>query len=184
VTAYEAWRVQGASAAGAVGGAGVDVPAASCIFSRRTSASRAPVTNATRSESGRISLAPPRAARVPAPARVRQVGDESGGFRAPAPRHRAAPPGVEELRHYHPVAPDQRLGLLPLPRPRRHRVLPVLRRHPPVKREPQTSPRRSSAGGDSPVRAENLCHQVVFMNHASGAVAPPDTEVIQVGNAI
>ena len=37
-----------------------------------------------------------------------------------------------------PVAADQRLGLLPLPRPRRHRVLPVLRRHPPVEREPQT----------------------------------------------
>ena len=34
------------------------------------------------------------------------------------------------------------------------------------------------------MRAGNLCHQLIFMNHASGAVAPPDTEVIQVGNAI
>jgi hypothetical protein len=32
--------------------------------------------------------------------------------------------------------------------------------------------------------AENLCHQAIFMNHASGAVAPPDTEVVQVGDAI
>ena len=35
-----------------------------------------------------------------------------------------------------------------------------------------------------PVGAENLCHQAIFMNHASGAVTPPDTEVVQVGNAI
>jgi len=35
-----------------------------------------------------------------------------------------------------------------------------------------------------PVGAENLCHQAIFMNHASGAVAPPDAEVVQVGDAI
>ena len=34
------------------------------------------------------------------------------------------------------------------------------------------------------VRAENLCHQAIFMDDASGAVAPQDTEVVQVGNAI
>jgi hypothetical protein len=34
------------------------------------------------------------------------------------------------------------------------------------------------------VRAENLCHQAIFMNHASGAVAPPEAERVQVGNAI
>jgi hypothetical protein len=33
------------------------------------------------------------------------------------------------------------------------------------------------------VRAENLCHQAIFVNHASGAVAPPDAEVVQVGDA-
>ena len=38
---------------------------------------------------------------------------------------------------------DQRLRLLPLPRPRGHRILPVLGGHPPVKREPQPSSRRS-----------------------------------------
>jgi hypothetical protein len=32
--------------------------------------------------------------------------------------------------------------------------------------------------------AENLCHQAIFMNHASGAVAPPDPEVVQVGDVI
>jgi 5-methyltetrahydropteroyltriglutamate--homocysteine methyltransferase len=31
---------------------------------------------------------------------------------------------------------------------------------------------------------KTLCHQVTFMNHASGAVAPPDTETVQAGNAI
>jgi hypothetical protein len=34
------------------------------------------------------------------------------------------------------------------------------------------------------MRAENLCHQAIFVNHASGAVAPPDTEVVQAGDAI
>jgi hypothetical protein len=35
-----------------------------------------------------------------------------------------------------------------------------------------------------PVRAENLYHQAILMNHALGAVAPPDTEVVQVGDTI
>jgi hypothetical protein len=34
------------------------------------------------------------------------------------------------------------------------------------------------------VSAENLCHQAIFVNHASGAVAPLDTEVVQVGDAV
>jgi hypothetical protein len=34
------------------------------------------------------------------------------------------------------------------------------------------------------VGAENLCHQAIFMNPAAGAVAPPDAEVVQVGDAI
>ena len=80
--------------------------------------------------------------RVPAPARVRQPGDQRSGLRTPAPRHRPALPGVEELRHDHPVPPDQRPGLLPLPRPRRHRILPVLGRDPPVEHEPQPTPHR------------------------------------------
>jgi hypothetical protein len=32
--------------------------------------------------------------------------------------------------------------------------------------------------------AENLCRQVIFANHASGAVATPDSEVVQVGEAV
>ena len=51
---------------------------------------------------------------------------------------------VAELRHNMAVPPDQRLGLLPLPRPRRHRVLPVFGRHPPVKREQQPAARASA----------------------------------------
>jgi hypothetical protein len=34
------------------------------------------------------------------------------------------------------------------------------------------------------VWGRNLCHQAIFVNHASGAVAPPDAEVVQVGDAI
>ena len=33
------------------------------------------------------------------------------------------------------------------------------------------------------VRAENLCHQVIFVDYAAGAVAPADTEVVQFGGA-
>ena len=35
-----------------------------------------------------------------------------------------------------------------------------------------------------PVGAENLCHQAIFVDHATHAVMPPDPEVIQVGDAI
>ena len=34
------------------------------------------------------------------------------------------------------------------------------------------------------MRAENLCHQAILINHASGTVAPLDPELIQVGDAI
>ena len=32
--------------------------------------------------------------------------------------------------------------------------------------------------------ADNLCHQAIFVNHASGAVAPPDADAVQVGDAV
>ena len=35
-----------------------------------------------------------------------------------------------------------------------------------------------------PVGAENLCHQAIFVNHAPGAVAPPDPELIQIRDAV
>ena len=38
--------------------------------------------------------------------------------------------------------------------------------------------------GASPVGAENLCHQAIFMNHAPCAVTPLDPELIQVCNAV
>ena len=75
--------------------------------------------------------------RVPPPVRVSELGDQRGGLRAAGPRHLPGLPDVEELRHDLPVTADQRLGLLPLPRPRRRRILPVLGRHPPVEHEPQ-----------------------------------------------
>ena len=83
--------------------------------------------------------------RVPPPPRIRELGDQCGGLRAPRPRHRPGLPHIEELRHDDPVAAGQSLGLLPLPRPRRHRILPVLGRDPPVKHEPQP-PRHQAAG--------------------------------------
>ena len=32
--------------------------------------------------------------------------------------------------------------------------------------------------------AENLCHQAILVDHASGTVAPLDPELIQVGDAV
>ena len=43
---------------------------------------------------------------------------------------------------------------------------------------------REQHGVPQVVPAENVCHQAIFTNHASGAVTPPDAEVIQVGDAI
>jgi hypothetical protein len=96
-----------------------------------------------RTGSRRTLLILPHHDRVPAPASIGQLGDQPGGLRATAPRHRPACPASKNSRHDHPTAPDQSLGLLPLPCPRRHRILPVLRRHPPVKREPQPALCRS-----------------------------------------
>ena len=64
--------------------------------------------------------------RVPPPVRIGQRRHQRSGLRAPRPRQGAARPGIEELRHDRPVPGHQHPGLLPLPRPRRHRVLPVL----------------------------------------------------------
>ena len=59
-----------------------------------------------------------------------------------APRRRTPPRSV-------PVTADQRPGLLPLPRPRGHRILPVLGRDPPVEREPGR-PGTRPCGGQPP----------------------------------
>jgi hypothetical protein len=47
-------------------------------------------------------------------------------------------------------------------------------------------PRHTSAGYElpTPVSAENLCHQAIFVDDATNAVVPPDPEMIQVGDAI
>ena len=75
--------------------------------------------------------------RVPPPVRVRELRHQRSRLRAPRPRQRPGLPHIEELRDDHSVPRGQHRRLLQLPRPRCHRVLPVLRRHPPVKREPQ-----------------------------------------------
>ena len=43
--------------------------------------------------------------------------------------------------------------------------------------EGQRGPRLAEVPGQV-VGADNLCHQVIFVNHASGAVAQPDAEVV------
>jgi hypothetical protein len=40
------------------------------------------------------------------------------------------------------------------------------------------------APGLDPVRAENLCHQAIFVNHATSAVTPPDPELVRAGDAV
>ncbi len=64
-------------------------------------------------------------------------------------------PGVASIRRPAclPVAADQRLGLLPLPRPRRHRILSVLGRDPPVEHEPNhAAPGRTPVPAGGPLR--------------------------------
>ena len=69
--------------------------------------------------------------RVPPTVRVRKLRDQCGGPRAPRPRQGPALSRVEELRHDNPAPGYEHHRLLQLPGPRRHRVLPVLGRHPP-----------------------------------------------------
>ena len=55
--------------------------------------------------------------RVPAPVRISQLGDQGGGLRTAAPRHRPALPRVEELRYNLAMSADERPGLIELPGP-------------------------------------------------------------------
>jgi hypothetical protein len=43
---------------------------------------------------------------------------------------------------------------------------------------------RPGRGSPEGVGAESLCHQAIFMNHAPGAVTPPNPEMVQVGGAV
>ena len=75
--------------------------------------------------------------RVPPALRISQLRHQRSRLRAPRPRQRPGLPCIEELRCDHPMTADEHRRLLQRPRPRRHRILPVLSRDPPVKREPQ-----------------------------------------------
>src|ERR1700747_1777590 len=35
-----------------------------------------------------------------------------------------------------------------------------------------------------PCGCRNLCHQAIFMNHATSAVTPPDPELVQAGDTV
>jgi hypothetical protein len=48
----------------------------------------------------------------------------------------------------------------------------------------RSAPSQRSIYETHPVGAENLCHQAILMDHASDAVAPPDADVVQVGDII
>jgi hypothetical protein len=56
---------------------------------------------------------------------------QRGRLRPPLPRDPPRAAHVEDLRRDRPVPGDQRRGHLPLPRPRRHRILVLRRRGPP-----------------------------------------------------
>jgi hypothetical protein len=91
--------------------------------------------------------------RVPPAVRVRELCDQRGGLRAPRPWQGPALSRVEELRRDNAAPGYEHYRLLQLPGPRRHRILPILRRDPPVEREPQASP----AAHPGPVAAQGLC---------------------------
>ncbi len=95
--------------------------------------------------------------RFSATTQIGKLGEQCSGLRSAPPCHRPTLAGVEELRHDHPVPAHQRLRLFPLPRSRRHQVLPVLRRHPPVNREPLAPARRET--GNSAIRTHELSAQ-------------------------
>ena len=108
--------------------------------------------------------------RVPPPVRIRQRRHQSRGLRTPRPRQRAARPGVEEPGHDLAVPGHQHIGLMPLPRPRRHRILPVLGLHPPVKREPQPAAAwHAPAAQPGPLRPQ---HQSVPARSPAGSRFP------------
>ena len=110
--------------------------------------------------------------RVPPPVRVRERGHEGGGPRAPRPRQDPALPGVEELRHDHPAPRRQHHGLRQLPGPRRHRILPVLGRDPPVERKPRGPP----AAGPLPAAGQALRPR--RQRIPSGPLTPADVTAI------
>ena len=95
--------------------------------------------------------------RVPPAVRISQRSDQGRSPRAARPGQRPAVAGVEELGHDAPVPGHQRGSLVPLPRPRRHRVLPVLGRDPPVKREAQRAV--TMAGGPTVPGALGPCRK-------------------------
>lgn len=78
--------------------------------------------------------------RIKAAARIRQRRNKPGRLRATRPRQHPAVPDIEELDHNPAMPRCDRLGAQQLPRPRRPRILMILRRHPAIEREPQPRP--------------------------------------------
>jgi hypothetical protein len=109
--------------------------------------------------------------RIPAPVRIRERGDQSGSLRTARPRHCTALPDVEELRRDHPDPADEGLRLRVLPGPRRHRILPVLGRHPPVEHEPQPVTRLPA--GPPPTRCLRPRRQPASLARGQGRSAFP-----------
>jgi hypothetical protein len=53
-----------------------------------------------------------------------------------------------------------------------------------VRGEGKSIPASPGASSAPPVGAENLRHQVIFVKHASSAIAPLDPELIQIRDAV
>jgi len=131
--------------------------------------------------------------RVPPAVRVRQHSHQGGGLRPSCPRQRTALPGIEELSHHLPVPGHQSSGLGQLPGAGGHRILAVLGRDPPVKREPQTTatrlPRPAPAGAPRPRRQRipsrahgSAASQLACCRHG-GHLSPPRTQHPQAAHA-
>ncbi len=125
--------------------------------------------------------------------RSSERGDhQRSSLRAARPRQGPAVPDVEELCYHPPVPGHQRGGLVPLPRPRGDRILPVLSRHPPVEREPEPAagrpgstappgtlrPRRQRIPSRDSLRLTQINHAVTTHSHkpAGSRPTPPRAE--------
>ena len=119
-------------------------------------------------------------------------GHQRSSLPAARPRQGPAVPDVEELGYDPPVPGHQRGGLVPLPRPRGDRILPVLSRHPPVEREPEPAagrpgstappgtlrPRRQRIPSRDSLRLTQINHAVTTHSHkpAGSRPTPPRAE--------
>lgn len=113
--------------------------------------------------------------------RVRPTTELIRRRRPPLPRNPPRTADVEELRHDHPTVGDHPFGHLPLPRQRRHRILKLHRRRPPVEGEPTASRGRGWRFGDAsqsppPGHPQRTSRSSTPKGHPRHHLIPPSTE--------